>query len=66
MGPVLGGVGKEGLNSAHLSGVLDLGHELSVSEPFLGANLTGEVISLSDSSDGDNGSSVLLHLGFNL
>jgi len=57
MGPVLSSISEEGLNGTHLSGVLHLDDELSVSEPFLGANLTREIIGLSDSSESNNSGS---------
>ena len=62
MGPVLSGVGEEGLNGTHLSWVLHLNDELSVGEPFLGADLTRKIVSLSDSSECNNSGSKLVHL----
>ena len=60
MGPILRRVREEGLNGTHLSRILHSHHELAVVEPLLRADLTREVISLSNTCD--NGSNELLHL----
>ena len=61
--PVLSSVSEERLDCAHFHWVLHLSDELSVVEPLLGANLTGEVVSLRGTGESDDSGGQLLHLG---